>query len=416
MNGKPVLAIARREYIARVKTKSFVVMTVLIPLIMGASVAVPMFLVKAESPRQRVLAVADETGVVFDSLRSLREETLPNGKPRYVIERVAATPRAVSDARRLVELEAYDAFAFVPAGAVDGLPVTYYTSGVSSPREIDHVKGAFNRALISGRLAREGFDPARVAALTRSVPFDVVALQKGAAPKTGQAAFAAAMAMAILMYISLMMYGAFTMQSVVNDKASRVVEIIVSTVSPTELMYGKILGTGCAGLTQLGIWVAVTLGVSIGMPESALAKTFHAAAGVSIPALIVFFVSGFFLYASLYAGVGAICRTNEEAGQLQLPVSLLLMVAFFLAVFGVNDPGSTLISVLSYVPFFAPVLMMLRFGGGEASWFAAAVSLAGIILTTAIIASAVAKIFRVGILMTGKRASLTEVLRWLRRA
>ncbi|HOM57352.1 MAG TPA: ABC transporter permease, partial [Candidatus Latescibacteria bacterium] len=270
--------------------------------------------------------------------------------------------------------------------------------------------------LIAGRLAREGLDPARVSALTRSVRFDVVALQKGAAPKTAQAAFAAAVALAILMYISLTMYGAFTMQSVVNDKASRVVEILVSTVSPTELMYGKILGTGCAGLTQLGIWMAVILGVSIGMPESALAKTFHAVAGVSIPALILFFVTGFFLYASLYAGVGAICTTNEEAGQLQLPVSLLLMVAFFLAVSGVNDPGSTLITVLSYVPFFAPVLMMLRFGVGEASWFDAAVSLAGIILTTAIIATAVGKIFRVGILMTGKRASLTEVLRWLRRA
>ncbi|HOT37473.1 MAG TPA: ABC transporter permease [Candidatus Latescibacteria bacterium] len=416
MNGKPVLTIARREYIARVKTKSFVVMTVLIPLIMGASVAAPMFLVKAESPRQRVLAVADETGLVFDSLRSLREETLPNGKPRYLIERVAATPRAVSDARRLVELEAYDAFAFVPAGAVDGLPVTYYTNGVPNPQEVDHVRGAFNRVLIAGRLAREGLDPARVSALTRSVRFDVVALQKGAAPKTAQAAFAAAVALAILMYISLTMYGAFTMQSVVNDKASRVVEILVSTVSPTELMYGKILGTGCAGLTQLGIWMAVILGVSIGMPESAVAKTFHAAADVSIPALILFFVTGFFLYASLYAGVGAICTTNEEAGQLQLPVSLLLMVAFFLAVSGVNDPGSTLITVLSYVPFFAPVLMMLRFGVGEASWFDAAVSLAGVVLTTAIIAAAVGKIFRVGILMTGKRASLTEVLRWLRRA
>jgi ABC-2 type transport system permease protein len=287
---------------------------------------------------------------------------------------------------------------------------------VPNPQEVDHVRGAFNRVLIVGRLAREGLDPARVSALTRSIRFDVVALQKGTAPETAQAAFAAAVALAILMYISLTMYGAFTMQSVVNDKASRVVEILVSTVSPTELMYGKILGTGCAGLTQLGIWMAVILGVSIGMPESALAKTFHAVAGVSIPALILFFVTGFFLYASLYAGVGAICTTNEEAGQLQLPVSLLLMVAFFLAVSGVNDPGSTLITVLSYVPFFAPVLMMLRFGVGEASWFAAAVSLAGIILTTAIIATAVGKIFRVGILMTGKRASLTEVLRWLRRA
>jgi len=287
---------------------------------------------------------------------------------------------------------------------------------VPNPQEVDHVRGAFNRVLIAGRLAREGLDPARVSALTRSVRFDVVALQKGAAPKTAQAAFAAAVALAILMYISLTMYGAFTMQSVVNDKASRVVEILVSTVSPTELMYGKILGTGCAGLTQLGIWMAVILGVSIGMPESAVAKTFHAAADVSIPALILFFVTGFFLYASLYAGVGAICTTNEEAGQLQLPVSLLLMVAFFLAVSGVNDPGSTLITVLSYVPFFAPVLMMLRFGVGEASWFDAAVSLAGVVLTTAIIAAAVGKIFRVGILMTGKRASLTEVLRWLRRA
>ncbi|HPU85685.1 MAG TPA: ABC transporter permease [Candidatus Latescibacteria bacterium] len=416
MNGRPVLTIARREYIARVRTKSFVVMTVLIPLIMGASVAIPMFLVKADSPRQRVLAVADETGLVFDSLRSLREERLADGRPRYVVERVPATPRAVSDARGLVELEAYDAFVFVPAGAVDGLPVTYYTNGVPNSREIDHIGAAFNRALIAVRLAREGLDPERITALTRSVPFDVVALKKGATPKTAQAAFAAVMAMVILMYISLTMYGAFTTQSVVNDKTSRVVEILVSTVSPTELMYGKIFGTGFAGLTQLGIWVAVTLGVSIGMPESAIAKTFHAVADVSIPALIVFFVSGFFLYASLYAGVGAICTTNEEAGQLQLPVSLLLMVAFFLAMSGVNDPGSTLIAVLSYVPFFAPILMMLRFGVGEASWFDAGVSLVGIMLTTAIIATAVGRIFRLGILMTGKRASLTEVLRRLRKA
>jgi ABC-2 type transport system permease protein len=416
MKPRAVFTVLRREYVARVKTKSFALMTVLLPLIMGGSMLLPLLLQRHSTPRQLTLAVADGTGVVADSLAHAIGEPLPDGRPKYVIISISPESAHVSEAWKLLELRAYDGFLQIPAGAIHGEGVAYFLHRASNFQETRQLQRAVNSALVAARLSAEGLDPGRIIALTRPAPFTVTTVRAGSAPQSAETFVAGAMVLAMLMYVTLSIYGVWTMQSVLTDKTSRIAEILVSSITPIELMYGKVLGTGLAGLTQIAIWLGALVGVSFASPGSAVAQAVQAIGGVSLPAFVAFYISGFFLYAALYAGVGAVCTTNEEAGQLQLPVSLLLMVAFVVMASGLNNPDNTTVVVLSYVPFFAPIIMMLRLAAGEANYADVALALVGIAVTTAFVLWGVGKLFRTGLLITGKRPSLRELYRWVREA
>jgi ABC-2 type transport system permease protein len=216
--------------------------------------------------------------------------------------------------------------------------------------------------------------------------------------------------------MTTLFYGIFVMRGVIEERQSRIVEVLISSISPFELMMGKLIGIGLVGLTQYLIWIlCAVLMASFGV-------SMFASQGVvmpSIPAIwlvyfVIFFILGYFLFATLYAMVGAMVSTEEDAQQAQMPVTMLVVVPMLLFGMVMANPDSTVSTVLSMVPFFAPTLMMMRVAMVNPPLYQVIGSMVGMVLTILATVWLVAKIYRVGILMYGKRPSIAELGKWIR--
>jgi ABC-2 type transport system permease protein len=224
----------------------------------------------------------------------------------------------------------------------------------------------------------------------------------------------------VLLYTSLLMYGIITMRSVIEEKTTRTMEVLISSVRPFELLAGKILGVAAVAFTQFSIWMTTTaLLFSYGILASWGMTKNSPLAGVHVPVSLVlyagvFFIGGYFMYASMFAAIGSACSNEQDAQQLQWLAMAPLV--FCMIIYGVilNDPTSRTAVILSEIPFFAPVLMVLRISLQTPPAWQIALSLTLLILTTIAVMYASAKIYRIGVLMYGKRPSLVELVRWLR--
>jgi ABC-2 type transport system permease protein len=225
-----------------------------------------------------------------------------------------------------------------------------------------------------------------------------------------------AFALLFFLYMSVLFYGLFVMRGVIEEKQSRIVEIVISSVKPTQMMLGKVVGIGLVGLTQIGIWALTTAGLSL------FGATMFPSQAAKIPSIpmsmlvyfVLFFVLGFFLYATLYAMVGSMVSSEEDAQQMQFPVTLLIVVPMMILGLVMSNPNSTSSIVLSMVPFFAPALMMLRIAVINPPVWQVILSMVIMVVTILGFLWVAAKIYRVGILMYGKRPSIAELGRWLR--
>jgi ABC-2 type transport system permease protein len=248
---------------------------------------------------------------------------------------------------------------------------------------------------------------------------------EGGAESDRDAALAVGFAGAFMLYMTLLIYGIQVMRAVLEEKTTSIVEVIISAVRPGQLMLGKILGVGAVGLTQLGIWVLsglllLTFGLPYALavrPELAeIQDTLDVIPQAGALALfVVFFVLGYFLFSSLYAAVAAMCSSEEDAQQTQIPVMILLVIPMLVLAPIIQDPHGTLATSLSLVPFFAPILMFPRFMAGAPLW-QVGVSLLLMVAAIVVLAWVAGRIYRVGILMQGKRPTLPEIVRWVREA
>ncbi len=241
----------------------------------------------------------------------------------------------------------------------------------------------------------------------------------GEAEEFGQT-FIIAVSMAMLLYMTLIMYGVVTMRSVLEEKTSRIVEILASDLSPFQLLTGKILGVAAVAFTQYLIWFACAallrtygaLAVKTVRPTADFPHI-HLPAGLLIyPA--IYFVLGYLLYASLFAAVGAAASNEQDAQQLQWPVMLPLIFSFVLYIMVLREPNSRTVILLSEIPFFSPIIMLLRIAADTPPFWQIGLSLVLLALTSVGVAYLSARVYRVGILMYGKRPSLVELLRWVR--
>ena len=252
------------------------------------------------------------------------------------------------------------------------------------------------------------------------VPVSVVMRDREGA--SGAASFLAGYIVMFLLYMSILVYAMNVMRGVIEEKTSRVVEIIVSAVKPRSLMFGKIIGVGSVGLFQLSLW-ALIAALLLNFRGSILGMFgIDGSASLGIPALSVtdlililtYFFLGFFLYASLYAAIGALVSSEQEATQLQMPVMLMLIVPIMCVQIVANDPRGGIAQALTLFPFSGPILMPMRVLLDGASALEIGISLVILLATIAGSVMVAAKIYRLGILLTGKKPSLKTVWRWLR--
>lgn len=411
-------AVIRREYLQRVRSKWFVFGTVAGPLLMLAMILVPALIANRSQQVGQTLVVVDRTGVLAEGLAPRLEAA------GYVVTLADDVEEGATDVldQRVLDDRIGGYMVLDASTLARGRAVLRSGDRVSLVRT-HMLRQAVQQSALEARLA--GLDAGDVAALLAGGDLEVELLSERTS-EADESAFVAAYGGAFLLYMIILLYAVSVMRSVLEEKTNRVVEVILSSMRPFHLMLGKILGVGAVGLTQLVIWVAAGgLIVGLGIPAllaarpelTELAEMRDVVPGMGYAALfLVFFLGGYFMYSGVYAAVGAMCNTDEEAQQAQLPVVMLLVVPVVFVAQVIQDPTSTLATALSLFPPFTPILMFARAAAGGAPAWQIALSVVLMALAVLAIAWLAGRIYKVGVLMAGKRPTLPELLRWVREA
>jgi len=417
MSGK-LWAVVRREYLERVRSKAFLVGTLLGPLIMGALMVVPIFAMRSGGKPLRI-AVLDASGglraEVEEALRSARFDDKPRFDVRPpgegpVAEREAALKEAVVEQR-------LDGFLYLPADVVESSGASYYGRTVSNRIDLGMVEHRVGEVLVSHRLETAGIDPAEAKGLTRGLDLRTIRLTEAGEKEDRGTAILFSIIMLMILYTSILMWGQVVMTSTIEEKTSRVIEVVASGVSPTQLLAGKLIGVGSAGLTQFLVWALSLLGVSL-MAAGPPAGSFPLpdVSPLVLVSFVGFFLLGFALYSALYAAIGSAVNTVQEAQNFVFPVitPLILGLVCFPAI--LESPDGPLAVTLSLVPLLTPLLMFLRIVVLTPPMWQVLLSVGLLVAAVAAVVWAAARIYRVGILMYGKKPTFPELVRWVRHA
>lgn len=413
-----VWVVVRREYLERVRTKGFVIATLAVPLIMMGLMAFSIFMGVRSQQSEREMALVDYSGALGASVAADLDQA------GWEIEVAEPSAGAAAELERRLEDDEIQAYLILDdVTAAEGAFV--YRSKDGPGRVFRAIsERVVAEAALSARLAGME-DPAGLRQLLGGGELEFQALRDeddGEGVDEG-VSLVVGFAGAFLLYITMLIYGAYVLRSVLDEKTNRVVEVVISSIRPWQLMLGKILGVGAMGLTQLGIWVAFVAVLALaGLPLAAARLPIEnvdllqaVLPGVGVLLLfLVYFVLGYFLYAALFAAVGAMCSREEEAQQAQFPLVMLLIVPLMLQMNTINGRGFEWIEWVALFPFFSPILMFPRAAAGTVPAWMTALSL--LLMAAAIAGTAwvAGRIYRTGILMQGKRPTLKELVRWIR--
>jgi ABC-2 type transport system permease protein len=430
MPTSKVLIVAKRDYLSRVRTPGFWIATVAIPVLMAAWIVLPS-LIMSKSRGGLHLAIVDQTGKVAPGLEremSAREKKEPDDDGPKVdlrLETLAPSPdaaaqRAELDARVL--RNELDGWLWIPPAVFADNKAEYHGATLSNIITLQILERAMTRVLREQRLTADGYDPAQVEKLVASVDLDRVRVtQQGSRRGQGLGDFFLAIGLFMMLYTTVMIYGQMVMQGVLEEKSNRIVEVIASSARPTQLMAGKMLGICGVALTQIAVWL---VSVAIFTAPRLLAAMGAAAGATQLPSLapgvivhfFALFLLGFVFYASFFALVGAAFNNPQEAQQLVSVATIFLAAPFFFFMPVLNDPDSRLAVVTSLIPLFTPTVMMLRIAIKMPPAWQLALGYVGATLADLAMVWLCARVYRVGILMYGKRPSLKEIWRWTRYA
>lgn len=416
-----IWAVVRREFVERVRSKWFWVSAILGPVFFAAVFFLPVLF--ASSGGTKRIAVVDATTSAFGARVA---GALGSGRI-FRVARVPAGDRVIDSLTQEVGAKRLDGFLILTDAVVETGAAEYRASNVSSFRDIGELQGVLTRLAVAVRLEREGVNPAVVGRAQLRINLETKKIS--GAKTTGESSaqsFSLAYFMATILYIAIILYGVNVMSSVLEEKTSRIVEVLVSSLRPFQLLLGKVVGVGAVSVFQFLIWaISAKLLLSqraalIGrMPEMDRGGQVFQMPHVSAATggiFLAYFLGGFFLYSAMFAAVGAMSSNEQEARQAQFPVVFLLMISFFGMFAMLNDPGSTFAVTLSLIPFTAPIAVPVRWAAGSLRATELAASLGLLVLGVLVVTWIAARIYRVGILMTGKRPNLKELVRWVRAA
>lgn len=430
-----VLLVIQREYLARVKKKSFLIATLLTPLIFPAIMGIFVWIAVNESENQslRIIEVFDETGLFF-----------MESSDQYAF---VSSDLELEEAKKMVqEGERYGLLLIPKINLEDPKGIQYFGAENPSMSLMSYLEGALKRKIEDQKLYEKGIDPAVIKEIRTSVSIQSITLSEGGEEKINDATvnYALGFLAGILIYIFIFVYGNQIMQGVIEEKSSRIVEILVSSLRPFQLMMGKIVGIGAVGLTQFLIWVvligtltSVVVGVlgmqmpqqqamemaspelaQAAMPDTEVGQILQVIQGIDFVSLVVsfiiYFLGGYLLYGALFAAVGSAVDAPSDAQQFMFPITIPLIVAYMgLFVFVLQDPNSTTSFWLSIIPLTSPIAMMGRISFGVPFWelsLSVGLLIGGFLFTTWL----AAKIYRIGILMHGTKPTYRILWKWIK--
>lgn len=426
MRLEKMLVLARREYLVRVRTKGFWIALLALPIFMGAMFVVPA-LVMAKTRAELALVVVDSTGRVGRAMADDLAQREADGRTVASVEVEVVEPAADREAqaaeldRRLVA-EEIDAWIAVDEESLAEGRVEYRARSVSNTMTQRVLERSLSSEVREMRLVDAGYDPEAVASLMEDVTLSTVKVSsRGSRAEAGEAGFLLAYGLFFLLYLVLLIWGQQVLQGVLEEKSSRVVEVVASAARPFDLMMGKLLGIGAAALTQFGVWMATAVALTapqilgllsvlpddVGLPEIRVGQ---------VLLVVVFFILGFFVYSTMYAAVGAAFDNLQDAQNMVFVPTFSIVLPIFFMFPVINDSNSTLAVIVSLIPLLTPILMPLRIAVEMPPWWQLVLAL---LLTSGFVVLMVAlaaRIYRVGILMYGKKPTIKELWRWLRYA
>ncbi len=414
-----VLTIIRKEYLERVRSKSFLIGTLLGPALMSLFIVLPMLLAETGTDDQRTIGVIDLDGSQFEKLNEILVDRGDDPVNLLLINSEGRSPEVcVDEMKNMILNESIHSGMVIPKDFVESRKLTFYNKSVSSLVTLDSsLRPAMNRLLREERFALKQVPDSLYTYLAARTDWTAISVDaSGAEEKQDETvSFAMAFVLIMIIYIMVIMYGSHTLTAVIEEKSSRMAEVMLASVSPGNLMLGKVLGIGMAGLTQFGIWAVAFFflsqqGVSVG--EFTLDVGFLTP--MILSSFVLFFLLGFFLYATLYAGIGAMCNTVQDSQQFHTPVAMGMVLPMLLLSLILRAPDSTLSVVLSLVPLFSPVLMFMRVCVETPPLWQIGLSWALMIFSIWLASRMAGKLFRMGILMYGASPTWGTLIKVLR--
>jgi ABC-2 type transport system permease protein len=423
--------VLRREYLVRVRSRAFVAFTVLIPLFMYAIIILPTKLMTMKPSGVRHVVVVSGNSEfaqrVVKELTEKKEDKSANAAkdndeliaPKYTATiELSLTDETRTKLNAQIDAGTLDGYLWLEPDVVTTRKFKYYTKNASDFVETEGMRSAVRLALTRMGLANVGVNGNQVEELLKGVDIDTLRVEKGKVSSSGgMMGFFLPLTLMMMIYMTVIIYGVAVMRSVIEEKTSRVVEVLLSSVSSMELMAGKILGVGAVGLTQVLIWA--TFGAVIGSPMIMAAKSMMKDVHLPIAAIVAFptfFVLGYLLYSTMYAAVGAMVNSDEEAQQMQWPVLAPLVSCAVFASMVIRTPNSPFAQALSMFPLTSPIIMFVRITVATPPAWQIALSVGLLVATIYGMVALCSRIYRVGILMYGKRPTLPEILKWIKYA
>src|SRR5574341_1117908 len=415
--------VIRREFITKVTNRWFLIATVLGPVLMGVAMFLPAYLL-TKSVGVRVVTVVDASSGEVGRQIADALDGAPLIATRYLRTDLSALAGAADSLAAEVGRKAINGFLLVTDATVSDGRAEYRGSNVSSQTDMQMLQRYVEHAVLAERLQRVGVNPRLVAEARIPIELKTVNIRGGkTTDQSGQAAFFLAYVMWFVLYIALVVYGQLVAGAVVEEKSSRIIEVLVSSLRPFQLLAGKVIGVGAVGLFQLVIWAGMA---KVLIDHQAF---FLSLFGIHIPGgqafalpgvplatlavLLLYFVLGFFLYAAMFAAIGAMSSTEADVRQAQQPVVMLIVIPALLAFGALNDPDSSVALTLTLVPFSSPIAMPIRWSVSAVPLSQLAASVGLLLATMLGVTWLSARIYRVGILMYGKRPGLKELMRWI---
>ena len=411
-------AIVKREYIERVRTKAFVIGTILGPLVMGGLMVVPMLIARTKSKPLRV-AVIDATGALHGEVeKALREFRDGSRVARFDVQPggTSAAEAAQEPFKQAVKTQSLDGYVVLPADVLKAGTITYYGRNVSNFGDLNNLKDTVGRVLVSRRLTAAGLDPAKVTDLTRDTELTRIRVSDTGEREDKGATMILALILLMMLYVSILMWGQAVMTSVIEEKTSRVVEVMASGVPPTTLLIGKLVGVGSAGLTQFLVWASSLFAVSLASGGAIGGLSLPEITPLMLVSFVVFFLLGYFFYSALYAAIGSAVNTVQEAQGLVFPVIMPIILAMVCWPAVMQAPDGPLAFTVSMIPGMSPLIMFLRIVVLTPPMWQILASIAILLLGILGVVWFAARIYRVGILMYGKRPTFPEMMRWVRHS
>jgi len=410
-----VLLIARREYMEQIRGRAFKISTVALPLLIAALLAFSHYMDRKANTGRHIAIVAEDATLA----NAVRQQMLDDKDAHYRVDVTApATPEERAKWQEQVRAKAIDGVLAIDSSNPENVAATFTSLSVADVSSNGGMQNALNRGVINERMIGKGIKQGDADAMLAKVSIDALQLDKdgNVGKSNGGATVIKATLMLIMLSLPIMLYGLDMARAIIEEKTSRIFEVMLAVSKPSDLLAGKLLGVGGVGLTQIAIWV---IGATVFM-GSALATSlltgdisihFTWAEGIFFP---IYFVLGFALFSSIFSGLAATCETSQDLQKFMwLAIVPLYTAMGFLPVM-IKDPNSVWSVAATLFPLTSPYVMISRMGMAPVPYWQIALSLVLLMLTTWGTLWLSSRLYRVGILMYGKRATLPELVRWLR--